>query len=466
MGIVEIQALKATYQDGRRLLTKVQSVVSDDRGEYRLFWLAPGRYFLSARHSDLSGSLMRFGGAGLMAGGGGVGPNGNMQFQEFRNNGDNAGATVPVETRLQRKPTEQYVPVYFPGVTDEQTATPIDLGPGAEETAIDFTIDPVSMQRVRGRVVYESNGEPAMSARVQWLSSTGSSAPDDDNPMMGPRANGTPVECCDGAFELSLPPGSYTLVAAVNNLNASVGVQVGYGDVDGLLLSLGQGFNISGRVSFEGRAPTEVERNALRISLAMTPPVPGLAPTGYSVVLPNGSLTLSASRGDFRVSISPLLTAPGGFQMPARLPSPISPDLHVKSIRLGNVDVLNNGLHLDGRPDAPLEIVIGTTTGSIEGVVLNENRQPVPNIAVSLLPDVARRRRFDLYRSVSTDASGRFKVEHLPAGEYVVFAWDGTDSGESQNPEFVAPYEGRGTPIRVRDAASTTVELPALAPPH
>ena len=48
IGNVEVQALKATYQDGRRVLTSVQSAVSDDRGEYRLFWLPPGRYYLRA----------------------------------------------------------------------------------------------------------------------------------------------------------------------------------------------------------------------------------------------------------------------------------------------------------------------------------------------------------------------------------------------------------------------------------
>ncbi len=111
---------------------------------------------------------------------------------------------------------------------------------------MDFTLEPVTMQRVRGRVVYESNGEPAMSARVQWVSSTGASAPATDLPMLGPRTTATLVECCDGAFELAVPPGSYTLVAAVNNLNARASVQVGYADVGGIVMSLGQSFSITG----------------------------------------------------------------------------------------------------------------------------------------------------------------------------------------------------------------------------
>src|SRR6185295_5797951 len=46
--IALVQVLRASYEDGRRTLTAVQSTRTDDQGNYRLFWLAPGRYFLSA----------------------------------------------------------------------------------------------------------------------------------------------------------------------------------------------------------------------------------------------------------------------------------------------------------------------------------------------------------------------------------------------------------------------------------
>src|SRR5262245_32553058 len=43
-----VQALKHVYQDGRRILVPVDSARTNDRGEYRLFWLAPGPYVISA----------------------------------------------------------------------------------------------------------------------------------------------------------------------------------------------------------------------------------------------------------------------------------------------------------------------------------------------------------------------------------------------------------------------------------
>jgi Carboxypeptidase regulatory-like domain len=466
IGNVEVQVLRATYRDGRRELTRVDSAVSDDRGEYRLFWLAPGRYYLSARHPDVGGGLMRMS-QGIIGGGGATGPTGPIQFQEFRSSSDGASAGPIVLGPAANNLKERYMPVYFPGTTDEHDASSIDLGPGAEQNGMDFVLEPVPMRRIRGRVVYESNGEPATAAHVQWVSSTGASSSSGNDDVFSPaRIMELPhtVQCCNGAFELALAPGSYTIVAAVNNLIARADVQVGNGDVDGVLLSLGQGFNVTGRVTFEGRQPTPAELNALRFSLAMNPPVPGLTPSSYSVVLPNGSLTLNAGRGNFRINVAPLLNVPGASLGPPRPGSPTLQGLYVKSIKLGDADALNDGLHLDGRPDVPLEVVIGTTPGSVEGVVMNQNGQPVPNVTVSLLPDVARRGRLDLYRTASSDARGRFKIEQLPPGDYVAFAWDGFESGEWQNPEFVAPYEARGTRVRVRDSAPTTVEVSALTP--
>ncbi len=462
VGNVEVQALKATYQDGRRVLTRVSSVQSDDRGEYRLFWLPPGRYYLRARHPDIGGGLMRFGGFRL---GPGVGPNGPVGFDEFRSGGD-LSAAAPIDRERQRAERDRYLPVYFPGGIDEQSASPIDLAAGTDLPSTDFTIDPVPVQRVRGRVVYEANGEAAMSAKIQWLSSSGASSGDQREGLfpIGGDAGASP-ECCDGAFELGLAPGSYTLIGAVSNLSGRVGVQVGYGDVDGVVLPISQGFNLTGRMTFEGQTPGAADLAALRISLAMDPLVPGLAPTSYSVVLPSGALTLSAGRGDFRVSIAPLLNIQGAYRSPVRAAVPSSlQHAYVKSIRLGNADVLNGGLHLDRQPDAPLEIVIGTTPGALEGVVVNDSREPVPNVTVALVPDAARRARFDLYRSATSDAAGRFRIPDVPPGDYTALAFDGVESGEWQSAEFVAPYEGRGKPVRVVDGASAGIELIALPP--
>src|SRR3989442_262226 len=64
MGTVEVKAMKASYPEGRRLLTPVQSVLTNDLGEYRLFWLAPGRYYVAAVHPKAQGLFRRRSSAG------------------------------------------------------------------------------------------------------------------------------------------------------------------------------------------------------------------------------------------------------------------------------------------------------------------------------------------------------------------------------------------------------------------
>ena len=48
---VAVLALKYSYLDGRRTLTPVKTDQTDDRGEYRMFWLPPGHYYIPPRRS-------------------------------------------------------------------------------------------------------------------------------------------------------------------------------------------------------------------------------------------------------------------------------------------------------------------------------------------------------------------------------------------------------------------------------
>src|SRR5215471_1865779 len=48
MANVNVEALKYSYQEGQRVLNVVQTVRTNDLGEYRLYWMQPGSYFVSA----------------------------------------------------------------------------------------------------------------------------------------------------------------------------------------------------------------------------------------------------------------------------------------------------------------------------------------------------------------------------------------------------------------------------------
>jgi hypothetical protein len=49
-----VRAMKPWIQENQRQLRAVQEVVANDLGEFRLIWLMPGRYYLSATYIDYS----------------------------------------------------------------------------------------------------------------------------------------------------------------------------------------------------------------------------------------------------------------------------------------------------------------------------------------------------------------------------------------------------------------------------
>jgi hypothetical protein len=132
----------------------------------------------------------------------------------------------------------------------------------------------------------------------------------------------------------------------------------------------------------------------------------------------------------------------------------------VKSIRLGDQDVLNGRLRVDGRTfERPLEIVVGTNPGQIEGVAVDGERKPSPHATVVLVPGVNKRHRIDLYRTALTDAAGRFRFQGVAPDDDKVFAWDDVETGAWLDPQFMQIHEERGQPLRIGEGARIAAEV-------
>jgi hypothetical protein len=134
----------------------------------------------------------------------------------------------------------------------------------------------------------------------------------------------------------------------------------------------------------------------------------------------------------------------------------------VKSIRLGETDVLNGGLRLEGPTASQLEIVLGMNPGSVEGTALADAQSAAPGVIVALLPNV--RGRFDLVRTATTDPSGRFLLNRVAPGDYKLFAWTEIRDGDWQDPDVIRTYESRGTPVHIVDGTAARVRVTAITP--
>jgi hypothetical protein len=132
---------------------------------------------------------------------------------------------------------------------------------------------------------------------------------------------------------------------------------------------------------------------------------------------------------------------------------------YIKIARFGAADALAQGLEVEGPPRGSLDILVSANTGALDGLVTDARQSPSANTQVALVPDPTKRQRPDLYRAISTDANGKFRLEGIPPGDYKVFAWEDVENGAWQDPNFIRSYEESGRTVRIPENGTGTVEL-------
>jgi hypothetical protein len=65
-------------------------------------------------------------------------------------------------------------------------------------------------------------------------------------------------------------------------------------------------------------------------------------------------------------------------------------------------------------------------------------------------------------KTATTDPSGRFHFDHVPPGDYRVFAWAEVESDSWFDPEFMRNYEMLGARVRVAEDSTENVEVIAI----
>ena len=123
---VPIQLLRATFNaTGERTFHVEGTARTNDRGEYRLYWITPGRYYISAGTAS--------------------GPNRPLSPNS-------------TSSSLNEIPGQSFALTYFPGV--------LEVNPGADVTGVDFSLRGNSFYSIRGRIAEAGSGRPPLSASV------------------------------------------------------------------------------------------------------------------------------------------------------------------------------------------------------------------------------------------------------------------------------------------------------------
>jgi hypothetical protein len=416
-----VTALRYSVSNGRRTLTDVKAVETNDRGEYRLYWLPPGKYYIKC------------GGSSLV----------------LRNSFNFTSGLAAVHISPPSAPDKQpYAPAYFPGTSDPQSATGIDLTPGSDYGGVDFILSANTVKRVRVTTVAENNGQRA--ARLTLSPRNPAGALDLIYAASGSDGQGQFPSVLPGSYILTATSGLAVITGNGSNsrrLGGSMPVDVLSQDVD-VTLDLKPSIDIAGRVTVQGlRSGIQPDAHPILDLLA-----PG-SQTGTQ-----GINDFADFHGNDAFDFSEVVE--GDY---ALLIEDIPKDTYLKSARFGSEDVLADGsMHIDPRLTSTLEIVLGADGGTVTGSVVDARHRPAANVSVTLIPDEGRRNRTDLYKTVSTDASGRFTLQAVAPGVYTVFAWEDIDPANLHDPDFVRRFEAQGRPVHVNENGTESVELIAI----
>jgi 5-hydroxyisourate hydrolase-like protein (transthyretin family) len=438
---------------GKRKLTSVLSVQTDDRGEYRFFYLTPGRYYISA---------------------------GNAPGERFDAYGADYFLDLSVSGGAPNQnhiADQRYMLSFYPGTPEPAAATPIDVRPGTSTTDVDIVLASQGLYTIRGRIIDPRGGPPAQ-AQLR-LTTLDSEAPGAGLPIN----RGQSYNPADGVFELrEVPSGSYVLMADLQGritlpvpspnpsmtdaerlqynaalragftadqaapLKAFVTITVGNSDVDGVVISPGVGGLLDGRLRFEGALPQGV-------AVELRPMGPDGLPARLSPYTPQSQQV--RPDGAFRITG----IYPGEYWMRViGLPS----GAYVKSARFGDNDALNRPIALTTfDSNVSFDIVISSQVGQLEGVARDADGHPAAGAQVVLIPD-QNRGRVELFRAVTADGAGRYVIPDVEPGEYHVGVWQSLDPYAYFDPENIRLAQENGRAVSVAESSSQTVNLETL----
>ena len=424
--LVWVRALKTEMFDGRRSFRIAAWTQTDDRGEFRLFGLPAGAYYVSA----ILPANPRLDGANLITPSIPTRANGNVYSTSVPATAENLDPRV--------FDTLAAPAVYHPGTTDIETAAAVEVKPGDTTAGISLALAHVSSRRVRGRV---TSPDPAALTSLRVTLSPVVSAT--DAPISAP-------VIADGSFDFArVPPGRYYASAfspAANTINffGTAPVDVRAGDAAGVVIPLNAADAVTGTLTIDGRAPTAADGAVLVQLQSASPGIPG---QGAQRVQPDGTFSIARvfpSAYRFRV----LQTGKQPW---------------VKSARWGADDVVTAPIVVDGQPSGrTLTIDVSTRTASMDVQVLDAQRRPASGVLVVAVPDAARRGRSASFKSGSTDAQGRVQLTDLAPGEYRIFATTDIPLSDWQDPDVLRRFETRGELVRLAEAGSGSVTITVL----
>jgi hypothetical protein len=397
-----VEALVTRSEGGRDTLFSMATSQTDDRGEFRLFGLAPGQYYVSA------------------------------QDPAFR-------------SVSSAKGIQHYSPTYYPGTPFADQAKTINVTGAGNPPRAEFRIKLVPPARVSGQLT-AFDGRQLLSGAVIMSPLEGEGVP-----MVPPEDISIQP---DGRFSFGqVVPGRYQIRArgqtdaAGGALFAVFSTEVIGNDIDGIRMTLRPGAILDGSVILETRHGTK-------------PPVMSTLRVRAPFVDGNsfGDALTGTVQADGSYAIRGIMT--GAHQIALEgVPAPWV----LKSVTLHGADITDLELDVAERQQFhDVRITITDAGSEVSGIVQNARDLPVANMGVMVFAKVPLfwMRTNRRMRMTYTDREGRFSVPGLPAGEYLAIASASIDQSDLGRPDRLHALQPLAVPFRLAsDSDHATVTL-------
>jgi hypothetical protein len=396
---VMIEALRRSYDArGNPRMARAARAVTDDRGEYRIFWLDPGEYFFYATSASATGN--------------------------------------------EAAPPAAIVPTYFPGVSTPEDARSVRLDIG-REVRVDFRLRPAGLWEVAGHAMNDVSGQPLAAAITL--------APPSADPSFSQfHAQSVAAGRFAGDFSIDhVPPGSYIVVAKSRSGDQDV---IAYRRVElrpvliapprgyGITLPLAAPLSINGRILMENGGTVDLHQAT--VTLISTDPD-----------LPSPRNVFPRIDGQFLLSG----VLPGSYVLDI---SDLPQDVYLKDALLDEQHVLEEPMTIAKRPPAtPLQVLLAANGGRLQVTVRDAKGQPRYGAHVVLVPEFAHRTRREQHRVASSDENGQATLRGIPPGIYKLFAWENLEPNAYLNADYLRLYEDLGAPVKISSGVNPPVTV-------
>jgi hypothetical protein len=353
---------------------------TDDKGEYRIGGLRPGKYRIKATPQALP---------------------------------------LPPEIRSDGTTDVHYSPSYYPGVLAAASATRVQVQPAAQLAGMDIRLVPTPIVTVSGKVTGAPEGAKNISIQVQRPPASG-------NGWSSTGSNAKP----DGTFDLwRLDPGKYTLVASIFSpggarlQSSPVDIEVTTANIEHLELRMVAPFDVSGEMRFEDEQARRPQQPPAQPGQSQ-----GQGQNGTQAAPPPAAprrITLRSASGNIGQQTMADVSADDTFQFEKMQPGLYHvalswPPVYVKSMLVGSTETEGDLLDLRSGPAGAVTITASSVTGQVSGTA-SDSKGPAAGAMVLLAPEPDGRQFFSVGVA---GQDGTYTISNIPPGKYRLLVRD------------------------------------------